>query len=342
MIHQNIYTVPSISLSMPLRELEGIYTFLLRNQTVFPDTTWRKEAFSIRRQMTTTSGELFHTIVSHFGYDLFRPFIVGKTVETIPEYVTYSKTTLDARQVADVLPVMRIALGPFPNLNNRIHIPVTDIVSADGTLRDSVLFQSRVVRDFLSRAFYASTRENWLNMAVLQYICKVYSMTIRRTISNRHNLDPARQLEMVYVFMLYFLGKLTSPDLAEKIMVANRREIGLGESADILQVTGFVAEELGGKPLDNFAMIFPLITKLNPDLKRLTLPALTNYTRTLAPGIFTGISALEYPPLFMALITQALSGEYIGLRRQLQDTNMIKPGLAAFERFTRDVPTLLI
>lgn len=342
MTHQNIYTVPSISVSTPLRELEGIYTFLLRNQSVFPDATWRKDAFAIRRQMTTTSGELFHTIVSYFGYDIFRPFIIGKKMDAVPEYVTNARTTLDARQVADLLPAIKTAIAPFPNLANRIQIPVSDIVSVDGTIRDVVVFQNRVVRDFLSRVFYAATRVNWLNMATFQYVCKVYSMTIRRCLGSRYNLDYARQLEVACVFLQYFIGKLAAPNLAEGIMVASRKEMGLGSPEDIRQVCGFVAECQNGKSLDFFPDIFPILEKLNPDLKRLSLPLMTNYTRTLAPDLFGGVSALEYPPLFMYLIVQGLSGEYIGLRRIIQDENLMKPGIAAFERFTRDIPTLMI
>lgn len=337
MLHQNLYTFPSIMVSMPQRELEAIYTFLLRNQTVIPDATWRRTAFSNRRQMTTTSGELFHTIVGHFGTDPFRPFIINKSIPVVPEYATHARTTLDAKQVGEVLPVVEAAIKHFPDLHDKIHIPVTDLCGADGEIRDSVVFQNRVVRDFLSRSFYAAPRKNWLNIAILQYICKVYSMTIRRTIGNRFNLDTPRQLEAVYVFLYYFIGKMTAPEMAEAIMVSNRREIGLGEAADITQVVGFVNDQLGGKPFESFLSVFPILEALNPDLKRLSLPVLANYTRSLSPDLFSGISALEYPPLFVYLIVQCLSGDYIGMRKILQDANLIKPGIAVFDRLRRDI-----
>ena len=342
MIHQNLYTFPSISVAMPHRELQSIYTFLLRNLTVFPDATWRREAFSNRRQMTTTSGELFHTIVAHFGADYFRPFIIGKSIPIVPEYATHTTTTLDSRQAADAIPALGPALAPFSDLVNKLHTPVTDLCGADGTLRDYVAFQNRVVRDFLSRSFYATNRKNWLNIAILQYVSKVYSMTIRRTIGSRFNLDTPRQLEAAYVFLYYFIGKMTDPELAEGIMVANRREIGLGDPSDITQVIGFIKEELDGKPLDQFPMIFPILAKLNPDLKRLTLEVMVNYTRGLSSDVFGGIMALEYPPLFVYLLIQAASGEYVGIRRTMQDANLIKPGVTVFERLQRDIPSFMV
>ena len=342
MIHQNIYSFPSISIAMPHRELQEIYTFLLRNPTVFPDATWRRDAFSNRRQMTTTAGVLFHTIVAHFGADYFRPFLINKSITVVPEYATHATTTLDSRQAADILPALGPALTPFADLNNKLHTPVTDLCGADGVLKDYVVFQNRIIRDFLSRSFYATTRKNWLNIAILQYVCKVYSMTIRRVIGNRFNLDNARQLEALYVFLYYFIGKLTSLELAEGIMVANRREIGLGDPTDIVQVVGFVNEELKGKSLDSFPMIFPILTKLNPDLKHLSLEVMVNYTRSLSGDVFGGISALEYPPLFVYLLIQAVSGEYVGIRRIMQDANLIKPGAAVFERLQRDIPSFMV
>ena len=62
----------------------------------------------------------------------------------------------------------------------------------------------------------------------------------------------------------------------------------------------------------------------------------------LSADVFGGITALEYPPLFVYLLIQACSGEYVGIRRILQDANMIKPGVAVFEKMQRDIPMFMV
>jgi hypothetical protein len=134
------------------------------------------------------------------------------------------------------------------------------------------------------------------------------------------------------VFGMYFVGKMTSSDIAPEFIRSHYRGMGVVDPNELVQIFSFVEDTLGKKTPETLEDVLKVIDAYDHDrLKNNGQSRLTSAVlRTRMSNIFNeshvSSIALEYPPYFLFLIMLVLSNVRIGLSFSMKNLNMIKEG----------------
>jgi len=335
---QNIYKTLGVASVIPPSMLTDLVDFLVANRQHILTSTKKTEAFKTRFSGHGPISEIAHRLV-HSGkdqaYSLIR--LPSKTT-SLREVVDMTFVPFDLLQIKDVVPSFSKTLSLIPELNDKLVINITDITKATGDFNDVTQFQWRVIRDFLSRSFYNSTGNVWISPVLVRYVAKVYSMTIGGQIARLFGLSPLIQMFIQTVFCLYFVGQMTTTNLAPGFVKAHDKQLGILDSQSLVQIFAFIEDTLGKKAPESLEDVFAVIDAYDHDqLKtshgsRLTRPVLNVKFSSLFPEKPVSMIALEYPPYFLFLILLVLSNTRIGLSFPMKNLNLVKEGHTVIEQ----------
>lgn len=338
---QNIYHTLGVSSVMPQSMRNDLVEFLVANRQHILPPVKKSEAFKTRFSGHSPISEIVHRLTvmgKDQAYSLIR--LPSKTT-VLREVVDMTFVPFDLLQLKEVTPSYSKTLSLLPELNDKLVINITDITKANGEFQDATQFQWRVVRDFLSRSFYVSSGNVWISPALVRYVAKVYSMTIGGQIARLFGLSPLIQMFIQTIFALFFVGKMTTTEVAQAFVKANAKQLGVQDTQDLVQIFAFVEDTLNKKAPESLEEVFQVIDAYGHDQlrgehgSRLTRPVLNVKFASLFPEGHVSTIALEYPPYFLFLILLVLSNTRIGLSFPMKNLNLVREGHDVFEQMIK-------
>ena len=346
MSRQNLYTTPSCSMVATRNQLEQFYVFLISHSTMILNATRRKDLFAMKRTSPSTMGQLFQSLGASDRFVDLRPYIVTKNILDENELSQLRFLPMDLLQAEEVAPSLKTATSAFPDISNKVHLNITDLVKADGELTDLTVFQSRCIRDFLVRSFFVSRQKTWLNYNLLQFVGRVYNICLGRILSRTFQVDASQLSEVVAVFSLFYMAMMTTDETVRDILKVNWKTLSIPEPHSLNQIFNVVEDTLGyaiPKTLDD---VFKCCAALYPEFAQLNRAVLFSKASSLVPETYVSIIALEYPPLFTHAILRVVSGERQlsppGLTFIMKSANLIKPAQDFMERFIREAHVISV
>jgi len=338
---QNVYETLTGSTFMPRTSIEELVDFLVLNRHYILPADRQSEAFKTRSFSHTLMSDLIYRLSASGGdraYSLLK--LPSKTV-ALREAVDNTFVPIDLLQMSAMTSSSAKTLSLIPELNDKLVINITDITKADGSFLDSSRFYQRVVRDFLSRNYYNSTGSAWISTALVRYVAKVYSMTIGAKLAKFFGLSPNVHLFIQTLFALFFVGRMTSDDVAPAFLKANAKLMYLPQGEDLSQILAMVQEVLGRSTPGTLEDVFKVIDTyshgqlVSGNKSRLDRPVLNQNFASLASDKPVGMLALEYPPYFLFLIMLVLSGERIGLAFPMKQLSLLNEGHTVLDQLVK-------
>lgn len=338
---QNIFTTLGVASVLPQSMRTDLLEFLVNNRQYILTPAKKSEAFKTRFSGHTPISEIVHRIMSlgkDQTYSLIR--LPSKTT-ALREVVDMTFVPFDILQLKEVTPSFSKTLSLLPEINDKIIVNITDITKANGEFSDITQFHWRIVRDFLSRSFFVSSGNVWISPSLVRYVAKVYSMTIGGQIARLFGLSPLIQMFIQTVFGLYFVGKMTTSEIAPEFMKSHYKGLGLYDPQDLGQILAFVEDTLEKKTPESLEDVFAVIDAYDHDqLKttqgsRLTRAVLNVKLAQIFPENHVSTIALEYPPYFLFLILLVLSNVRIGLSFPMKNLNLDREGKDLMEQLLK-------
>ena len=334
---ESIYKTLNVSYLLHKSSLEDIIDELVAARPYILSEQKMSDAFRVRLGGNSLLAEITRRLADRGkdkDFSLVR--LPSKTIG-LREVMDWSFIPFDMLQIKDVLPTMNKAVEVIPELNGKMVINITDITNAHGEISGIPKFHERVVRDFLSRSYYTSSSSVWVSPTFVRYAAKVYNMTIGGQISRNFNLQPIDQMFIQTVLCMYFVAKCTTQDITPAFMRAHGGYMRVASGNDLIQISAFVEDVVGKKApgtlLDVLAIIdaYKLNQLMSGDSSRLTLAVLNQlFSKLFTDNQMSAIS-LEYPPYFVFMVLNALSGGHSGLTRAMRDRNLMKDGNDEFK-----------
>lgn len=273
------------------------------------------------------------------AYSLIR--LPSKTV-ALREAIDMTFVPIDLLQMKEIIPTSSKSLSLFSELNDKLVINISDITKSNGEFSDVTQFHYRVIRDFLSRSYYLSGGDFWISPTLVRYVAKAYSMTIGGSIARLFGLTPLVQQFIQTVFCAFFVGQMTSEDVAPTFMKVHGRNMGLMDHSEVNQILSFVEDTLKKKVPTSLEDVFKVIDAYDHDqlkvkggMSRLNRPVLNMKFFSLFPEGHVSTIALEYPPYFLFLILLVLSNTRIGLSFPMKNMNLIREGNDIMEQLVK-------
>lgn len=338
---QNIFSTVSVASVMPPVLVQNLLDFLINNRSAILPADKRIELFKTRFSGHSILSDIVHrlTIVGKDqAYNLIR--LPAKTV-ALREAVDMTFIPNDILQMKDVAPSFSKTLSLIPELDDKLIINVTDITKSNGDFSDVTQFHYRVVRDFLSRNFYTSVGNVWISPTLVRYVAKVYSMTIGGQLAKIVGLSPAVQSFVQTVFCAFFVGKMSSPDVAPDFMKIHGRHMSLPDLADLNQILALIKDVLDKPVPTSLEEVCKVIDAYGHDQlsgahgPRITRPVLNMKFNSLFNDGHLSVIALEYPPYFLFLILLVLSDIRIGLSFPMKNLSLIREGKEVMDQTIR-------
>lgn len=338
---QSIFQLPSVAAVAPPSMLDTLQTFLINQRQLILPAPVRAALFKTRFIGHNPISEMVQRLV-YAGKDQVYSLVKIPTKTTaVPEVVDMTFIPIDLLQMRNVVPAFHKTLSVIPELNDKIIINITDITKANGEFSDISQFHWRVVRDFLSRSYFASSGNVWISPTLVRYLAKVYSMTIGGQISRFFGLTPLVQMFLQTVFCLFYVGKMVSHDQAVGFVKSQYKGLGLIDPQDVGQVCAFVEDILGHSIPTSLEEVCKVIAAYGHSQlegehgPRLTRVVLNMRFATMASEGQISAIALEYPPYFLFLVFLVLSNVKIGLSFSMKQLNLVREGQDVVEQMLK-------
>lgn len=339
---QNIYSTMSVASLMPPPVVHDLIDFLVNNRQSILSPLQKTELLKTRFSSHTPISEIVHRITAPGKEQTFSLLRVPSKTTVLNEAVDMTFVPFDILQMKEVSPTFLKSLSLLPELNDRIVLNITDLTKANGEFSDITLFHWRMVRDFLSRSFYTSTGNSWISPILVRYVAKVYSMTLGGQIARIFGLTALPASFVQTLFALFFVGKMTSPEVSHDFMKAHHKELGLYDLGALTQVLAFVEDQLQHKCPLTLEEVFQVINadghsqlQNEAGVSRLNRSILNVRFGSLYSEKPVSAIALEYPPYFFFLILLVLSNVRIGLSIYMKTLNLDREGKQVVEQLLK-------
>lgn len=345
MSRSNIYTVPFVTATLTPNDLTKIIEYLITNVELFLSREETDALFKERSMASTPMSKLFLAYTDAGASDIFSLVAFkARTNLHIPETLTHKHVVLDANQISSIDPSVAKRVLITPELNKKIISNVTQVVSSDGRyfhLKDQERFHSQVVRDCLSRSYFASaTKPNWVRTSVLITLAKTYSLLLANNIARWFGVDSGSQDFITLVFASFFLLQCSNLHDADGIIRTKHKEFYVRDR-DIVNLSLDKFKDVLGKPLpESIDECFMLIKSIGIARLSVNRPVLYSKLRTIGDDLPTTAIALEYPPYFAWACLNALSGAKNQLNLFIKKQNLMKELQRATGELIQAVPSL--
>jgi len=341
---QNIFTTLSVASVIPASMRQELMEFLITHRQHLLPPIKANDVFKSRFSGRSMISEIYQRLLATSRDQNYALIRLPSKSTALHEVVDMTFVPFDLLQLKEANTVPSKSLAMIPELNDKLVINVTDITKANGELSDITQFQCRVVRDFLSRSYYTSSGNVWISPTLVRYVAKVYSMTIGGQIARLFNLSPLMTSFVQTLFCLFFVGKMTSTDLAPAFVKAHAKHLGLFDSQDLLQIFAFTEDTLHKQAPESLEDVFAVIdayghsqihSEKGSRLNRSVLNA--KFSSLHTEGRVSTI-ALEYPPYFLFLILLVFSNHRMGLTFSMKNNpQLLNEGKDVLEQALRSM-----
>lgn len=339
---QNIFSTLSVASVIPASMRQELIEFLITHRQHLLVPVKASDVFKSRFSGRTMISEIYQRLVATGGEHSYALLRLPSKSTALHEVVDMTFVPFDLLQLQAANTVPSRSLTMIPELNDKLVINITDITKANGELSDITQFQWRVVRDFLSRSYYTSTGNVWISPTLVRYVAKVYSMTIGGQTGRLFNLSPLMTSFVQTLFCLFFVGKMTSTDLAPAFVKSHAKHLGLFDSQDLLQIFAFTQDTIHKAAPESLEDVFAIIdayghSQIHSEKgSRLNRSVLNAKFASLHPEGRVSTIALEYPPYFLYLILLALSNVRMGLTFSMKNSpQLLREGQDVIEQTMR-------
>lgn len=294
------------------KQMKFVVDYLIANRTVIANKFDLANIFSMKSLTSTPISQIFERCISSGFIDEFAVILKIPDRSSVPDLITMNSIVIDLKQSDKGLP-----LKPYTELFQKILLNISSIVkyTNNGIYVAAVQeMHSMFVKGMLTRS-YAFSKDIWLSPSHNQFMIRSYSMLVATVIARTTGLSYNELLNVAMVFALYMsqmLNRNTSYG-NEVIPASFYNQVYLGQRADLVRFTDEHSEDLK-EPL-NLIRCCNLISKIGTakvknyslDLLYRQCSSLGSYTDTLTTRI-----ALEYPPYWVWMIAQTVSGAKLG------------------------------
>lgn len=304
-----IYDTTSVRFTINTAHLKALVNFLTVHRDIVDPTSVSQRKLTTKTSMTTSMSRLYEHLLSSGGYTKYiRTMTLDKSIDSIPEMMTFRHIPLDMYQLATAIPDMAQPIRVFPEYNQNIMVDTTSITSARDEITDTLAFHSGIVRDILSRSYHQASG-NWLTPDQVKYVVRVYSMTISQALTGTFKLDMSQRQRVATVFAYFYLTQLVGSENAGGMLIAGPKDMGLMKDDSIQDTVAFIESKYPPRTTNmTLEMVFDILHGLNIPRLRVDRRILNSQLGKLGPDVHTSAISLEYPPYFIYLIGLAASG----------------------------------
>ena len=168
---------------------KSVVKYLVQNRSIVLNQQEMSSIYQVKPYTKTIINELFERCVNTGYIQEFANLypIVQKTDNSLPEGLTSSNVVYDLKNNRNSYP-----LSSFQELNNKLLINIAGLVKRNEqtkilTVSDINELHSMYVRAMLVRSF--SVSDSWLTPNLINYITKVYSLSMSSMIGKYENLS---------------------------------------------------------------------------------------------------------------------------------------------------------
>lgn len=270
--------------------------------------------------------EFFDRIVATNGLNNFVTLYIPSKDTNTPELLTTSVFTVDLKQLDE-----RHTLASIPAVSEKIVANITNTLrrGKDGTLTIDALdnFQNMYTKGTLVAAY--NDMPNWLNSYSAEYCIKTYSMILSNLISRYYNLGLMETFKVRTILALFMAQMLNDGYEIKDPPYFNRATWG---DLTLKEITDIATEATEGMTtqfdLDSVAKA--LATCVSEKMDKFDTAALVAIAGNLGPDVLTSRLAIEYPPYWVYILLQSLSGVKSMLTYQLNQQRLVNDGRTKF------------
>lgn len=308
------------------KQLRIVVDYLISNRTVIANKQDLSSIFSTRALSSTPISSMFERCISTGFINEFATILKIPDKSNVPDLITMGSIVVDFKQSNQGNP-----LKPFPELYQKILINISGLVkSANNGWYVSAIqeMHSMFIKGMLTRS-YAMSKDVWLSPSHNQFMIRSYAMLISTIIARMTGLNYNELLNVAMVFALYMTQMLSINDRyldKDPIPPSFYNQVYLGQRSDLIRFVDENREELQTRlDLNRCCKIISNIgsakvKNYNIDLLYRQCSSLGSYIDKL-----TTMIALEYPPYWMWMILQTVSGAKLGnFGKILQQHNLMQ------------------
>lgn len=305
------------------RQMRFVVDYMIANRAVIAGPTDLVDIFSTKAMLSTPMSMLFDRCVSTAYIEEFATILRIPDAKSIPDILTMTSVVVDLKQSKYGEP-----LKPFPEMYQKLVMNISSLVKMTNSGWYVAAIQelhSMYVKGMLSRS-YSVAKNLWLSPAHLQFIIRTYSMLVATTIARNTGLNYNELLTVAMIFALYMCQmSYTTKDRFEAVPQVFYNQTYLGQRSDLLSFTDEYQDIIKqGLSLDACCELVGTtgparLKKYNAELLYRQCSSLGSYIDTLTTRI-----ALEYPPYWVWMMVQAVSGAKLGsFSKILQQHNLL-------------------
>lgn len=307
------------------KQMKIVVDYLIANRTVIASKQDLVSIFSTRALSSTPISNMFERCISTGFINEFATILKIPDKTNVPDLITMGSIVVDLKESNQGNP-----LRPFPELYQKILINISSLVKPanNGWYVSAIQeMHSMFIKGMLVRS-YAMSKDIWLSPPHNQFMIRSYAMLVATVVARTTGLNYNELLNVAMIFALYMTQMLNRIDRYKEdpIPPSFYNQNYLGQRSDLIRFTDEHHKELE-TPLD-LNRCCNLISQIgsakvknfNSDLLYRLCASLGSYIDKL-----TTMIALEYPPYWMWMILQSVSGAKLGsFGKILQQHNLIQ------------------
>lgn len=307
------------------KQMKIVVDYLIANRTMIATKQDLASIFSTRSLSSTPISNMFERCI-HTGFiNEFATILKIPDKSGVPDLITMGSIVVDLKESSQGNP-----LRPFPELYQKILININSLVkpSNNGWYVSAVQeMHSMFIKGMLTRS-YAMSGDMWLSPSHNQFVIRSYAMLVATTIARTTGLNYNELLSVAIVFALYMSQMLNRSDRYKEELIPPSfyNNTYLGQRSDLVRFVDENHDDLK-EPL-NLNRCCNLINKIGSSkVRNYNIDLLYRQCNSLGSYIdkLTTMLALEYPPYWVWMILQSVSGAKLGsFGKILQQHNLMQ------------------
>ena len=280
----------------------------------------------IRTILKSPMAEIFDRMVAAKVLNNFTTLYVPGKDSDIPELLASSVCTVDFKEI-DHNKVLR----GLSELEDKVVVNITNCLRRDkvGTLYIDAIdnLQNQYVRGQLVAAY--NDIDDWIDIYSAEFCMKSYSMILSNIISRYFNLSLMETFKVRTVLALFMAQMIYNDDDFKHPPLVMRATWGDLSTREVMEIVNEVTEDQT-KQFTIESVCKVLATHISDKMDKFNPRVFYNLFANLGTDVIQTGFALEYPPYWIYMLLQALSGTKYMMMYQLTQQRLINDGRSKF------------
>jgi hypothetical protein len=248
-----------------------------------------------------------------------------KDISKIPYILTTPWFIFDVPVLASLDIKGIVGISSIEDYRNKIILDITQYIKKSPNspirLTDILAFQSIIIKAVINRSYY-NFEDIWLTSFILFYLAKIYGSVLSSKIARLYNLNIQEQLTITVLFMTYMINKCSSDKQPSDMLLS--RDSAIKKTIDL---PGLI-ELLLGKCKNNDLTINHVIEAIRESgpnrMSDFSYKILVHLCLSLTNDHLISLTAIEYPPYFLSILLDAISGIKTALYHDIKNAGLRK------------------